>query len=784
MPINPQSLMREPPPGVLKYIGTRFENLYTASYAGVTRDQAQEQLFSFYTLAEGHTDEGLETTIRNFYPDFRITRHDRNPEVREQRTDAMLRAQNIIINMCLDYAYNKPDPLVRALDRPFGGFIERDGSQAAAENNQFLLDQIKNNDPDALGKYMFDQVAEGCKRLQGINTHDILTMPDDQFLNVFGQLQPYYEKILEIDSLIHGANNPSIGSKLSELDADGNFTGRDTEYTTPRFNLTPEQLKTLQEYKPLMDILSAAKARLDLMASPYYALFDLDPLLHDRADTGRHNLIDMYSARGEEQQFEMFPSDTPFTVFCKKVESAHGLYANAMLGEVRGMLQKEDPSLDMSKVTVKSMLSVSGINQIATDSMSGQALLFGQPIAVTLPGNKIKMFTADGYSVRQESLTQCVDRIADQMSSAKLFLRGSQEFKDMQTAMEAYRKGVRELGNPPTYEQAMTFNELTKSLREASEKYLEYKGRQLDFDNWDEAHFANTENRNEIRRIQAAQSIHALTDSLGAALEQQVASRDARAKEVMDQREANREAFSKQVNEENSFQRLDNNATGGVVRPGGDNNALGYLQALMYRHYDMRSGLAQNRSASEVSPLSRLYADLATALDPVGNSPSLATKASFTMEDRQQAGVIVSKMVIANLIEREQAGKRPPVISGNIENAFNSNPDAFVNYIASSNMMQNFVTNLSPDRFHQFMTAAISPKDPTLAKGQQSVPLLDTLSVQLLKSAQDSAAARTGNQLQFNLQVSQGIEANPNIPSIPEGPVPPPVPGAGPGGPG
>ena len=267
----PPKYPNQPGKPKIHYDGNMYEKISTAYIPPeLDDDEAKEQLKSFYSLEDNIRLDVLEEVIRDTAPDFRITRNDRNAAVRAQRRQVMNAAQDVIINIALEKRRNPGQPEVRALARPYTGFLLRDGSNESNARNEEFFRLVKENDPDKLGEFFYTGVLDAVKTLQenAFTAEAVLDMDDAQFVEKFSQVIPAYERVLELESIISGANVKQTGKIPKPLDRDGNPQGS-FETDLLSYNMSEEQLKQLKSFRSMMDQLSLAKARLDMLSSPY-----------------------------------------------------------------------------------------------------------------------------------------------------------------------------------------------------------------------------------------------------------------------------------------------------------------------------------------------------------------------------------------------------------------------------------------------------------------------------------------------------------------------------------
>lgn len=509
----------------IEYEGTVYENLYkTKIPEDLSREEAYAQLKSFYYLEDEPYLNVLEEVIRETEPDFRITRADRSETVRAQRRQTMNSAQDTIINYLLDKSATNVSPLLRGLDRPYGAFISYGGTEEAAANNRRLLELVEENNSEKLSDYFYTETLAAVRTIQESNftAESAFTMSDEELVNMMEQIMPAYERVMELQSIISAAKGGRQSEKIPVPGQPGEFF--DQAY--PFFVMSEERINQLSSFKPMMDQLSIAKSRLDLIASPYYEHLDMSKLRHLNGD----ELAEKFEKRCQEKGLDYDegyrgPLDQLGTKFSSKDMFSIGYLRSMLDGKMRA------DGIDPARAYHYTRLGIE--ETIENLGGSAETLLLGDPLVVTAPDKSLHFYTFDGKQMRSASLSQTVDALAESFDGAKLFMRGSAEFSTMHKEMKALQQMAKTMGNPLSSADAAKLGNAARVLKESAREYLWYKGFDLQQDvladldredsrdwesGWDKFNYQNA-NTNAAKRIKAARGAIALAASLNHALE-------------------------------------------------------------------------------------------------------------------------------------------------------------------------------------------------------------------------------------------------------------------------
>lgn len=509
----------------IEYEGTVYENLYkTKIPKELSREEVYAQLKSFYYLEDEPHLNVLEEVIRETEPDFRITRADRSDTVRAQRRQTMNAAQGTILNYLLDKSATNVPPMLRGLGRPYGAFISYGGTEEAAAKNRRLLELVVENDSKKLSDYFYNETLAAVRTIQECNftAESAFTMSDEELVNVMPQILPAYERIMELQSIISAGKGGIQSDKIPVPGQPGEFF----EQAYPFFVMNDERINELSSFIPMMDQLSIAKSRLDLIASPYYEHLDMSKLRRLNADDLLENFKKRCQEKGlnydEEYRGPLDQLGTKFS--CKKMFSIG--YLRSMLGD-----KMRNDGIDPARAYHYTRLG----KEETSESLgaSAETLLLGDPLVVTAPDKSLHFYTFDGKQMRSASLSQTVDALAESFDGAKLFMRGSAEFSTMHKEMKALQQMAKTMGNPPSVSDAAKLANTARALKESAREYLWYKGFALQQDvtvdldkdiaddwesGWDKFNYQNA-NTNAAKRIKAARGAIALAASLNHALE-------------------------------------------------------------------------------------------------------------------------------------------------------------------------------------------------------------------------------------------------------------------------
>ena len=332
-------------------------------------------------------------------------------------------------------------PSTGHLPRELQAFFGRPMDRKAFDD---LNNDLSSKDRRKVADACYNVIKEACK---GLTADSLRNMTDEQVIE-------HLEQITYANYLF-GESDTLLGIGRDGVD----FTKEQRQ----------EMLRLREE---LQAPLWMTEMRANMISEPYYAQFPPES---------------MFAMDGMKPISASF--DRKFNTLWSFLKEGHA-YISSFAVDLGDQMAREGVNgVPMEQIT---WILQDGSSQSKNKKAPSQALRYGPALAV-FPDNSVKAFAfemKDGVarwvsggpemiSSRVDSDMQALPELSKQLKQADhWYVRGSQEFKDVRTAMEKVEKELQTLGKKPTDYQRKRLAEQMQKLLDVCQTYLNHKSKE------------------------------------------------------------------------------------------------------------------------------------------------------------------------------------------------------------------------------------------------------------------------------------------------------------------
>ena len=314
-----------------------------------------------------------------------------------------------------------------------------------------LKDELSSGDKEKIAKACYNEITEACK---GLTADFLRNMTDEQVIENLEQITYANYLLGEADALL------GIGQ-------DGVDEGKGYPFTKE------QRQEVLRLRKELQAPLWMTEMRANMISEPYYAQFPPESMFAMDIMKANSSSVD----RG-------FHTLSPFL----KESDA---YIGSLTADAGSLLEREGlGGVPVGQIT---WLLPDGTESSNKRSHPPTEAMKNGPVVAVFPDKSVKAFALemkDGVARwvsggpeliagRVDSDMQALPELANQLKQADhWYVRGSQEFQDVRTAMEKVEKELQTLGKKPTDYQRKRLAEQMQKLLDVCQTYLNHKAKE------------------------------------------------------------------------------------------------------------------------------------------------------------------------------------------------------------------------------------------------------------------------------------------------------------------
>ena len=424
-----------------------FEKFYLAH--NISAEEMREKIKEEFRPSKENLDT-VTRFMRRMYPTSVPTQEQKDQQDRRREVQQRM-VEKMTATLIGRVEAEQARPGVEGLPRELEVFLQIPKDQQDEYNRRLTI--LSGKDEEAKAKECYSLIK---KAAEGLTGDSLRSMTDEQVIENLEQITYLNSLIGETDNLlgIHRSNS---------------------------YAFTPEQRQELLRLREeLQAPLWMTFCRAEMIADPYYVQFPPENL-YDLETDNVSNIAYIRGLHSLEQ-------------YMKKRES----YVSSLKVDLGDRLKREGLSgVPMEQIT---WLLPNGMESSKRERPPADKMNNG-PVVAVFPDKSVKAFAfemKDGatrwVSGGPELITEYVNNsmqtlpeLSKQLKQVDhWYVRSSQEFKDVRTAMEKVEKELQTLGKNPTDYQRKRLAEQMKQLMDVSQTYLNYKNQE------DENEFSGT----------------------------------------------------------------------------------------------------------------------------------------------------------------------------------------------------------------------------------------------------------------------------------------------------
>ena len=416
-----------------------FETFYLAH--NISAEEMREKIKEEFRPSKENLDT-VTRFMRRMYPTSVPTQEQKDQQDRRREVQQRM-VEKMTATLIGRVEAEQARPGVIGLPRELEVFLRIPKDQQDEYNRRLTI--LSGKDEEAKAKECYSLIK---KAAEGLTGDSLRSMTDEQVIENLEQITYLNSLIGETDNLlgIHRSNS---------------------------YAFTPEQRQELLRLREeLQAPLWMTFCRAEMIADPYYVQFPPENL-YDLETDNVSNIAYIRGLHSLEQ-------------YMKKRES----YVSSLKVDLGDRLKREGLSgVPMEQIT---WLLPNGMESSKRERPPADKMNNG-PVVAVLPDKSVKAFAfemKDGatrwVSGGPELITEYVNNsmqtlpeLSKQLKQVDhWYVRSSQEFKDVRTAMEKVEKELQTLGKNPTDYQRKRLAEQMKQLMDVSQTYLNYKNQE------------------------------------------------------------------------------------------------------------------------------------------------------------------------------------------------------------------------------------------------------------------------------------------------------------------
>ena len=416
-----------------------FEKFYLAH--NISAEEMREKIKEEFRPSKENLDT-VTRFMRRMYPTSVPTQEQKDQQDRRREVQQRM-VEKMTATLIGRVEAEQARPGVKGLERELEVFLRIPKDQQDEYNRRLTI--LSGKDEEAKAKECYSLIK---KAAEGLTGDSLRSMTDEQVIENLEQITYLNSLIGETDNLlgIHRSNS---------------------------YAFTPEQRQELLRLREeLQAPLWMTFCRAEMIADPYYVQFPPENL-YDLETDNVSNIAYIRGLHSLEQ-------------YMKKRES----YVSSLKVDLGDRLKREGLSgVPMEQIT---WLLPNGMESSKRERPPADKMNNG-PVVAVLPDKSVKAFAfemKDGatrwVSGGPELITEYVNNsmqtlpeLSKQLKQVDhWYVRSSQEFKDVRTAMEKVEKELQTLGKNPTDYQRKRLAEQMKQLMDVSQTYLNYKNQE------------------------------------------------------------------------------------------------------------------------------------------------------------------------------------------------------------------------------------------------------------------------------------------------------------------
>ena len=416
-----------------------FEKFYLAH--NISAEEMREKIKEEFRPSKENLDT-VTRFMRRMYPTSVPTQEQKDQQDRRREVQQRM-VEKMTATLIGRVEAEQARPGVEGLPRELEVFLLIPKDQQDEYNRRLTI--LSGKDEEAKAKECYSLIK---KAAEGLTGDSLRSMTDEQVIENLEQITYLNSLIGETDNLlgIHRSNS---------------------------YAFTPEQRQELLRLREeLQAPLWMTFCRAEMIADPYYVQFPPENL-YDLETDNVSNIAYIRGLHSLEQ-------------YMKKRES----YVSSLKVDLGDRLKREGLSgVPMEQIT---WLLPNGMESSKRERPPADKMNNG-PVVAVFPDKSVKAFAfemKDGatrwVSGGPELITEYVNNsmqtlpeLSKQLKQVDhWYVRSSQEFKDVRTAMEKVEKELQTLGKNPTDYQRKRLAEQMKQLMDVSQTYLNYKNQE------------------------------------------------------------------------------------------------------------------------------------------------------------------------------------------------------------------------------------------------------------------------------------------------------------------
>ena len=416
-----------------------FEKFYLAH--NISAEEMREKIKEEFRPSKENLDT-VTRFMRRMYPTSVPTQEQKDQQDRRREVQQRM-VEKMTATLIGRVEAEQARPGVEGLPRELEVFLRIPKDQQDEYNRRLTI--LSGKDEEAKAKECYSLIK---KAAEGLTGDSLRSMTDEQVIENLEQITYLNSLIGETDNLlgIHRSNS---------------------------YAFTPEQRQELLRLREeLQAPLWMTFCRAEMIADPYYVQFPPENL-YDLETDNVSNIAYIRGLHSLEQ-------------YMKKRES----YVSSLKVDLGDRLKREGLSgVPMEQIT---WLLPNGMESSKRERPPADKMNNG-PVVAVFPDKSVKAFAfemKDGatrwVSGGPELITEYVNNsmqtlpeLSKQLKQVDhWYVRSSQEFKDVRTAMEKVEKELQTLGKNPTDYQRKRLAEQMKQLMDVSQTYLNYKNQE------------------------------------------------------------------------------------------------------------------------------------------------------------------------------------------------------------------------------------------------------------------------------------------------------------------
>lgn len=572
---------------------------------------------------------------------------------RAQRRALTMQLQKIAVDYSADYAYEAFQmPWIGKETAPLREYqclMDRAGTPKSRKRNEELNEIFLHGDPKAKGA----AIREAYLPYRDMTADRLLAMTPEEMMKDYPRFTRLLQLVAESEKFVEKATK-----------------------TPPEVELDIETLALLEKMNALQNIAASVKAKLDVIANPYYEfldeeklgdLFGLDNQLSEQGCSIGHPVMDYGQVLNNLHAFRDAAVKDQTTLLEEELKRSEIDPQQAIILDAEGNRLFRDGDLTRTgKTEQESLLKNATVTVVNKKDGSIRSIRMGK--LRPMPDEK-RSIRGGGYADMGDPKGKLKNlfRQLDATDSAFLFTN-SGEFKRLKTALKEFRDSYEPLGAAPDDNRVREQKEKFEALKKAAEAYTAYKSKKT----------PDKLNRREQDRLEACRAICEMSGDYLELLEI-----------------ANTENQPKQAVANTDSREVPRNT---VVA-----KARGFYLKGDARGVDQGSGMEELRKS---------------IADDLNKYDNLFTKApALNDTEKEIARTLMAKMVVYDLILQERIAEgqtnTPTVKAGPIETRLNQDllanfsamsKNAVVTEIAASSGFRDMVGDITPDRVLDFLS--------------------------------------------------------------------------------